>query len=105
MVIITLINEIWIKNVFMKKVIKAFKKLSKSDQNELYADHSQGELERTAFPYNGGLEEGVIYKTEECIYLVPISSIKEAKSTVDEDLDEEEETNHDLSEEEISDEE
>lgn len=89
----------------MKKVIKAFKKLSKSDQNELYMDYSEGELERTVFPYNGGLEEGVLYKTEECVYLVPISSIIEVKSSVGEDLEDDEETSVDVSEEEISDEE
>ena len=65
----------------MKKVIKAFKKLNKSVQNELYIDYSEGELERTVFPYNGGLEEGVLFKTDDCIYLVPISSIIEMKSS------------------------
>ncbi|PWL31458.1 MAG: hypothetical protein DCO96_04465 [Fluviicola sp. XM-24bin1] len=89
----------------MKKVIKAFKKLSKSDQSELYMDYSEGELERTVFPYNGDLEEGVIYKTEECIYLVPISSIIEVKSSVGEDLEEDEDASVDVGEEEISDEE
>lgn len=89
----------------MKKVIKAFKKLSKSDQSELYMDYSEGELERTVFPYNGDLEEGVIYKTEECIYLVPISSIIEVKSAVGEDLEEDEDASVDVGEEEISDEE
>ena len=89
----------------MKKVIKAFKKLSKSDQSELYMDYSEGELERTVFPYNGDLEEGVIYKTEECIYLVPISSIIAVKSSVGEDLEEDEDTSVDAGEEEISDEE
>ena len=88
----------------MKKVIKAFKKLSKSDQSKLYLGYSYGELERTVFPYNGDLEEGVIYKTEECIYLVSISSIIEVKSSVGEDLEEDEETSVDISEEEISDE-
>lgn len=89
----------------MKKVIKAFKKLSKSDQSELYMDYSEGELERTVFPYNGDLEEGVIYKTEECIYLVPISSIIELKSSVGEELEEDENSSVEVSEEEISDEE
>ena len=72
----------------MKKVIKAFKKLNKSVQNELYIDYSEGELERTVFPYNGDLEEGVIYKTEDCVYLVPISSIIEVKSSHKEELEE-----------------
>ena len=89
----------------MKKVIKAFKKLSKNDQSDLYMDYSEGELERTVFPYSGDLEEGVIYKTEECIYLVPISSIIEVKSAVGEDLEDDEETSVDVNDEEISDEE
>ncbi len=90
----------------MKKVIKAFKKLSKGDQNELYSDYSAGELERTMFPYNGNLEQGVLFKTEECIYLVPISSIVEMKSSVgDEEEDEDENTDVDIREAEIPDEE
>ena len=89
----------------MKKIIKAFKKLSKSDQSELYRHYIEGELERSVFPYNGDLEDGVIYKTKECVYLVPIFSIIEVKSSVDEYLEEDENMSYDVSEEEILDEE
>ena len=52
----------------MNKVIKAFKKLNSWDQNELYLQYSEGELERTVFPYNGVLVDGVIYKTDDSEY-------------------------------------
>ena len=97
--------------MFMKKVIKAFKKLSSYDQNELYESYSEGELDRAVFPYNGKLEDGVLFNTEECTYLVPISSILEMKSSGDDDLDDdglatgEVETDLDVAEDEIPDEE
>lgn len=90
----------------MKKVIKSFKKLSASIQSDLYADYSEGELERTVFPYNGNMEEGVLFQTEDCIYLVPISSIVEAKFGGGDDLEDEDgDTEKEFSDEEISDEE
>ena len=95
----------------MKKVIKAFKKLSSYDQNELYESYSEGELDRAVFPYNGKLEDGVLFNTEECTYLVPISSILEIKSSGDDDLDDdglaagEVDTDLDVAEDEIPDEE
>ncbi len=91
----------------MKKVIKAFKKLNTRVQNELYLDYSEGELERTVFPYNGDLEEGVLFKTDDCIYLVPISSILEMKSSYKEKLEEGEEDGEsvEFDDDEISDEE
>ena len=89
----------------MKKIIKAFKNLSKSTQNELYLEFSEGALERTIFPYNGDLEEGVIYKTEEFVYLVPISSIFEVKSSVGKQLEKDESPSVDINEDEILDEE
>ncbi len=89
----------------MKKIIKAFKKLSKDVQNDLYIDYSDGELERTVFPYNGGLEEGVIYSTNECIFLVPISSIIEVKSSVSDNLEDDDSESEEIGEEEVSDEE
>lgn len=92
-VIIAFNTEICNKNIFMKKVIKAFRNLNKANQNELYSDYTLGELERTIFPFNGGLEEGVIFKTEACVYLVPISSIVEVKvggsRNLDQDHDDE----------------
>ena len=87
----------------MKKVIKAFKKLSKDIQTDLYSDYSDGELERTSFPYSGSIEEGVIYNTDECIYLVPISSIIEVKASASEDLEEDNNETTEIDEEEISD--
>ena len=65
----------------MKKIIKAFKNLSETDQQMFYTDYFEGLMERTVFPYNGGLEEGAIYKTDDCIYLIPVSSIVQVKSS------------------------
>jgi len=83
----------------MKKVIKPFKNLTKSDQTELYMNYSEGQLERTVFPFNGGLEEGVIFKTEVCVYLVPISSIIDRKSARAKDFEEYEMSDYDIDEE------
>ena len=56
-------------------------------------------------PYDGDLEEGLIYKTEEIIYLVPISSIFEIMSSMGEDFERDEDMNDDVREEDFSDEE
>ena len=71
----------------MKKIIKSFKNLKKDLQEDLYRSYSEGELERAVFPYNGMLEQGVLYADNEVIYLVPISSIIASKSIMKDDLD------------------
>lgn len=64
----------------MRKMIKSFKTLSKVIQRDLYNMYAESGLERTVFPYKGALEEGVIYKSGDFMYLVPITSIAEIKS-------------------------
>lgn len=71
----------------MKKIIKSFKNLKKDLQEDLYRCYSEGELERAVFPYNGTLEQGVLYTDNEVVYLVPISSIIASKSIMKYDFD------------------
>ena len=71
----------------MNRVIKDFAKFDDSTQEDIYASYSEGELERTSFPFKGEISEGVIYKTEETHYLIPRSSIIAGKAGSSEDLD------------------
>lgn len=79
----------------MSKVIRAFEKLNKHLQMDLYSAYSEGELERTVFPYKGDLTEGVIYKEEEDTYLVPISSIVAMMSDLADDDDDDDDGSSD----------
>ncbi|MDP5099271.1 MAG: hypothetical protein NWQ27_04710 [Crocinitomicaceae bacterium] len=71
----------------MNRVIKDFAKFDDSTQEDIYAAYSDGELERTSFPFKGEISEGVIYKTDETHYLIPRSSIIAGKAGSSEDLD------------------
>lgn len=72
----------------MKRVIKSFLKFPEGYQEEIYALYQEGELNKATFPFNGSIEEGVIYVDEEVTYLIPISTIKASKmSSMDDDED------------------
>lgn len=71
----------------MNRVIKDFAKFDDSTQEDIYAAYSDGELERTSFPFKGEISEGVIYKKDETHYLIPRSSIIAGKAGSSEDLD------------------
>lgn len=71
----------------MNRVIKNYSKLHHSLREEIYEGYSEGDLERTSFPYQGKLVDGVIYKSEDCVYLVPISTIVAGRSGSSDDID------------------
>lgn len=71
----------------MNRVIKDFAKFDDSTQEDIYAAYSEGELERTSFPFKGEISEGVIYKTDETHYLIPRTSIIAGRAGSAEDLD------------------
>lgn len=71
----------------MGKVIRAFDKLNKQVQYDLYDAFYEGELERTVFPYKGAIQDGVIYTVDGDTFLVPISTIVAMMSGLAEDDD------------------
>lgn len=79
----------------MNRVIKDFAKFDESTQDEIYAAYSEGELERTSFPFKGEISEGVIYKADETHYLIPRSSIIAGRAGSSEDLDDDDDVDDD----------
>lgn len=83
----------------MKRVIKSFLKFPEGYQEEIYALYQDGELNKATFPFNGSIEDGVIYVDEEVTFLIPISTIKASKmssSAEDDDDDDLDNDNDDL---------
>ena len=87
----------------MNRVIKSYSKLKSSIQDEVYMWYSEGELERTAFPYKGKITVGVICQYEDIIYLIPISTIVAGRSGSSDDLDDDESSPIDVEDEEEED--
>ena len=71
----------------MNRVIKKFSKLPLKLQEEIYEGFSEGELARTSFPYQGNIVDGVIFQTEDTVYLIPLSTVIEVKSGSSADMD------------------
>lgn len=71
----------------MDRVIKNFSKLARSQREEVYTAYHDNESERTTFPYKGAIVDGVIFRTDDVIYLVPISSIVAGRAGSAGDLD------------------
>ena len=74
----------------MNRIIKDYSKLHLSLRDEVFMGYSEGDLERTSFPYKGKITEGVICQYEDAIYLVPISTIVAGRSRSSVDLDDDE---------------
>lgn len=69
-------------------MIKSFEKFSEELQEEIYASYLQGQLERASFPFKGEIADGVIFKTEDSTFLIPLQSIKASRlGTADDDED------------------
>ena len=58
----------------------------------IYSGYSDGELERTSFPYKGNIVDGLIYDSEEVVYLIPISTIIAGRTGSSDDLDDDDES-------------
>lgn len=71
----------------MNRVIKDYSKLPADLQEEVYVEYSERGLERTSFPYKGNITDGVIFKGDDVIYLIPISTIIAGRSGSSDDLD------------------
>jgi hypothetical protein len=76
----------------MSRIIKSYTKLPPSLRDEVYMGYSDGELERTSFPYKGNVVDGIIYDSEEVVYLIPISTIIAGRSGSSDDLDDDDES-------------
>lgn len=73
----------------MNRVIKSYSKLHSSLRDEIYMGYSEGEFERTSFPYNGKVEDGIICQYDDVVYLIPISTIIAGRAGSSDDLDNE----------------
>ena len=76
----------------MSRIIKSYTKLPPSLRDEVYLGQSDRELERTSFPYKGNVVDGIIYDSEEVVYLIPISTIIAGRSGSSDDLDDDDES-------------
>jgi hypothetical protein len=76
----------------MSGIIKSFTKLHPSLRDEVYSGYSDGDLERTPFPYKGNIVDGLIYDSEDIVYLIPISTIIAGRSGSSDDLDDDDES-------------
>ncbi|MFT6501470.1 MAG: hypothetical protein ACJASQ_001582 [Crocinitomicaceae bacterium] len=76
----------------MSRIIKSYTKLHPSLRDEVYRGYSDGNLERTSFPYKGKVVDGLIYTSEDVVYLVPISTIIAGRAGSSDDLDDEDES-------------
>ena len=79
----------------MTKVIKRFSKFTAEMQDLIYDLYSSGGLERTSFPYQNEISQGVIYEEDDQLFLIPVSSITEYRSgssAADDDDDDDDNT-------------
>lgn len=79
----------------MKRVIKGLESFKKHQMEEIIQLYIDGELERSVFPYKGDFTEGVLFKEDEVIYLIPIDSIKKGLLAI-EDIDKEDDLDFDF---------
>jgi len=75
----------------MNRVIKDYSKLNPEHRDEVYIMYSEGDIERTSFPFKGEIVDGVIYQEKDIVYLVPISSIIAWRSIQTSNLENDEE--------------
>lgn len=73
----------------MKRVIKAFEKFPAAIQEDIYGNYLDGDLDKATFPFKGEIADGVLYVDEknECIYLIPIQTIKASHMSLSGDDD------------------
>ncbi len=76
----------------MNRIINSYTKLHPSLRDVIYSGYSDGELERTSFPYKGNIVDGLIYDSEEVVYLIPISTIIAGRTGSSDDLDDDDES-------------
>lgn len=63
----------------MNRVIKSFEKFGDEMQEEIYASYLDGALERATFPFKGEIAEGVIFESEDTMFLIPTTTIKASR--------------------------
>lgn len=94
----------------MNRVIRSYSKFPVELQSAIYSSYSFGKLERTILPYQGAMTDGIIFNSEDAIYLIPISTIfasvaKPEKKEVELDLLEDDDLEDDDLEDSVEDEE
>jgi len=80
----------------MNRVIKEISKFPKETITDILNSYEEETLVRTTFPYKGSIVNGVIFPTEETIYLIPISTISKAIIEIEEDDDDDDGEEMDL---------
>jgi hypothetical protein len=76
----------------MSRIIKSYTKLHSSLRDKVYSRYSDGYFGRTSFPYKGKIVDGLIYESEDIVYLIPISTIIAGRSGSSDDLDDDDES-------------
>lgn len=72
----------------MKRVIREMSKFSRAEARIILDAYKEQELESTTFPHKGELVDGVIYRQEDALYLIPILSVHATVLEMPEELDE-----------------
>lgn len=70
----------------MKRVIKEMSKFSRKTAEAIFKDYQSNELESITFPYKGELVDGVIWREEDALYLIPVKSVNSTSFELPEDL-------------------
>ena len=70
----------------MKRVIREMSKFSRKEAEAILDAYQSNELETTTFPFKGDLVDGVIWREEQALYLIPIKSVNAMKFELPEDF-------------------
>ena len=60
----------------MKRAIREMSKFSRREAETILEAYRSNELETTIFPFKGELVDGVIWRQEDALFLIPIKSVK-----------------------------
>lgn len=71
----------------MKRVIREMSKFPNAEARIILEAYKENELESTTFPHKGKLVDGVIYRKEDALYLIPVLSVHSTELELPEELD------------------
>ncbi len=80
----------------MKRAIKEMSKFSRKTAEDIFEAYQRNELESTTFPHKGELVDGVIWREEGALYLIPIKSVNSLSFELPKDLIEREPDENEL---------
>ena len=70
----------------MKRAIKEMSKFSRKTAEGILEAYRRNELESITFPHKGELVDGVIWREDDALYLIPIKSVNSTSFELPADL-------------------